>query len=236
MPLTTDRPKCMVEVAGTAIVDTILRALERLGVEEIVVVTGYQAQVLEDYLRARGGFRWRFVHNDRFETTNNILSLQVATPHLQAPFLLVESDIYLDPEVLAPLSQQDTMLVAPYTEAMDGTGIVMDAQNRVREMVIRAHLHRQAELSGMHKTVNFYSFSEATWRVYSERLDAWVRAERLDQYYEAVLAELINEGSVTMRGADVGAKGWAEVDDAKDLAHLESSLAARATLATTKKR
>lgn len=234
MPLTADRPKCMVEVAGTAIVDTILRALAGLGVEEIVVVTGYKAQALEDYLRALGGFRWRFVHNDRFQTTNNILSLQVAAPHLQAPFVLVESDIYLDPEVLAPLAQQDTILVAPYTDAMDGTGIVMDAQNRVREMVIRAHLHRQAELNRMHKTVNFYSFSEATWQVYAERLDAWVKADRLDQYYEAVLAELINEGSVTMHGADVGALGWAEVDDAKDLAELEGAIAARATAATTK--
>lgn len=227
MPLTEDRPKCMVEVGGRAIVDTILDALAVLGVEEVVVVTGHQSRALEDYLRSRGGFQWRFVHNERFQTTNNILSLHVARHLVRAPFALVESDIYMDPDLLAPLAQEDTMLVAPYTPSMDGTGIVMDEHNIVREMVIRAHLHRSGELGGMHKTVNFYSFSQATWQLYQRRLDEWVQAERLDEYYEAALAELINAGTIQMHGADVGLEGWAEVDDAQDLAALEARLATR---------
>ncbi len=226
LPLTADRPKCMVEIAGRAIVDTLLDALHELDIEEVVVVTGYKDESLRSYLEAKGGFRWRFIHNERYATTNNILSLQVARDVIRAPFLLVESDIYLSPGVLEPLRRSDQILVAPYTSEMDGTGITMGAEGLAEEMVIRAHLARPDSVTSMHKTVNFYSFSQATWQLYREALTRWVDEERLDQYYEAVLAELINEGVVKMYGADIGAKGWAEVDDAKDLAALEAALEA----------
>lgn len=225
MPLTEDRPKCMVEVSGRAIVDTLLDALRALGIEEVVVVTGYRAAALESYLRKHEEFRWRFIHNERYATTNNILSLQVACEAIEAPFLLVESDIYLSPGVLEPLRKPDQILVAPYTSEMDGTGITMGDDGKTEEMVIRAHLARPDSLSSMYKTVNFYSFSKDTWKHYKAALDRWVQEGRLDQYYEAVLAELINDGTVTMNGADIGPKGWAEVDDVEDLRRLERKLA-----------
>lgn len=232
LPLTADRPKCMVEIAGRAIVDTLLDALRDLQIEEVVVVTGYKEESLRNYLEAKGGFQWRFVHNERYATTNNILSLQVACEAITAPFLLVESDIYLSPDVLAPLRGVDQILVAPYTAEMDGTGITIGEGGMAEEMVIRAHLARPDDLPKMHKTVNFYSFSEDTWRVYRAALDRWVAEGRLNEYYEAVLAELINNKTIRMRGADVGLDGWAEVDDAKDLAALEVKLGLSSPLAT----
>jgi choline kinase len=225
LPLTADRPKCMVEIAGRAIVDTLLDALGDLQIEEVIVVTGYKEESLRHYLEAKGGFRWRFIHNERYATTNNILSLQVACDAITAPFLLVESDIYLTKKVLEPLREVDQILVAPYTAEMDGTGITIGEGGVAEEMVIRAHLARPDDLPKMHKTVNFYSFSIDTWSAYREALNRWVAEGQLDQYYEAVLAELINNKTVEMQGADVGLDGWAEVDDAKDLAALEAKLA-----------
>lgn len=225
MPLTRDCPKCMVPVAGRPIVDTLLDALRPLQIEEIVVVTGYRADALEDYLRRNTEFSWRFIHNDRFATTNNILSLYAARDAIEGTFLLVESDIYLQPDALAPLADEDRLLVAPYTPDMDGTGIVMDARGRAREMIIRAHIARPESLGEMHKTVNFYSFSASTWARYRAELDLWVEEGRLDQYYEAVLAELINRGDVEMQAVDIGLTGWAEVDDKEDLARLEARIA-----------
>lgn len=224
MPLTADRPKCMVEVAGRAIVDTLLDGLAALEIEEVIVVTGYKEDSLRAYLEARGGFRWRFIHNERYASTNNILSLHVARDAIAAPFLLVESDIYLSPSVLEPLRTPDRILVAPYTAEMDGTGIAIDREGIASEMVIRAHLARPDGLAEMYKTVNLYSFSDVTWQHYRAALDRWVAGGRLDQYYEAVLAELINSKAVTMHGADVGPDNWAEVDDRNDLAALEERL------------
>ena len=67
--------------------------------------------------------------------------------------------------------------------------------------------------------------SAATWRDhYEPALRAWVEAGKLDQYYEAPLAQLINAGAVAMRGADVTATWWAEIDNPDDLARAERLL------------
>jgi hypothetical protein len=50
------------------------------------------------------------------------------------------------------------------------------------------------------------------------RLAAWINAGRLDDYYEAVLAELINTRAVAMTPADVTPLRWYEIDDVADLA------------------
>lgn len=225
LPLTERVPKTMVEVGGKPIVDHLLDALEPLGVRELVVVTGHRAESLVQHLRARGGMAVRAVHNERYATTNNILSLYAARDAIDGAFLLLESDVVATAEVLAPLSQPDTMIVAPYRADMDGTGVRLGPDGAVEEMIVRAHERAADRLASLHKTVNFYSFSAELWRdAYLPALSRWVAAGRLDQYYEAVLAELVDAGEVSLRGADVGHEGWAEIDDRDDLARAETLL------------
>lgn len=50
MPLTKDKPKCMVEYAGKAIIDYEIEAMLACGIDEIAVVGGYLYPVLESYL------------------------------------------------------------------------------------------------------------------------------------------------------------------------------------------
>ncbi|HEX2053023.1 MAG TPA: nucleotidyltransferase family protein, partial [Actinomycetota bacterium] len=49
-PYTEDRPKAMVEVAGSPIVEHQIRWLKANGVEEIVVSCGYRAEMLQEHL------------------------------------------------------------------------------------------------------------------------------------------------------------------------------------------
>jgi NDP-sugar pyrophosphorylase family protein len=50
-PYTDDRPKAMVEVAGTPIVEHQIRWLVDNGVKEIVVSCGYRAEILQEHLQ-----------------------------------------------------------------------------------------------------------------------------------------------------------------------------------------
>ncbi len=49
-PYTEDRPKAMVEVAGSPIVEHQMRWLVRNGVQHVVVSCGYKAEILQDFL------------------------------------------------------------------------------------------------------------------------------------------------------------------------------------------
>jgi MurNAc alpha-1-phosphate uridylyltransferase len=54
-PLTDDRPKAMVEVAGRALIDHVLDRLAEAGVERAIVNVHWFADRLEAHLAARGG-------------------------------------------------------------------------------------------------------------------------------------------------------------------------------------
>ena len=60
-PLTDDRPKCLVSVLGTPMVEQQIRFLHEVGIKDITLVTGYRADRL-DYLKERYGVE--LVHND----------------------------------------------------------------------------------------------------------------------------------------------------------------------------
>ena len=80
--LTDDRPKCLVELGGVRLLDWQLAALKAAGIEDVVVVTGYRA----DLLQAEGV---RTIHNPDWARTNMVRSLLCAAlrsdeaqPHL----------------------------------------------------------------------------------------------------------------------------------------------------------
>ncbi len=52
-PLTNDRPKPMVELAGRPMIDHVLARLQKAGIEQCIVNLHYQADVLERHLRRR---------------------------------------------------------------------------------------------------------------------------------------------------------------------------------------
>ena len=55
-PLTDDRPKALVEIAGRTLLEITLSRLRSFGVNEVVVNVHHFADMLIDYLRANGNF------------------------------------------------------------------------------------------------------------------------------------------------------------------------------------
>jgi len=58
-PLTNDRPKALVEVAGRTLLEITLTRLKSFGVEDVIVNTHHFAEMVESYLAAHGGFGMR---------------------------------------------------------------------------------------------------------------------------------------------------------------------------------
>ena len=48
--LTQDNTKCMVQVNGVTLIDRMLHQLEKRKLSKIVIVVGYKAQLLIDYI------------------------------------------------------------------------------------------------------------------------------------------------------------------------------------------
>ena len=98
-PHTHTQPKVLMNVAGKPILAYILDDLKDLGVEEIVLVVGYLAEKVEEYVRERYPFRAHFVYQD--EPMGNGHAIYVAREHLTGPTLIVFGDTVVQADLRA---------------------------------------------------------------------------------------------------------------------------------------
>lgn len=71
MPLTKDKPKCMVEYFGQKIIDYEIKALKLAGVDEIAVVGGYLNDILKVYLTK---FNIKYFYINKNYSKSNMVS------------------------------------------------------------------------------------------------------------------------------------------------------------------
>lgn len=109
-PLTDDRPKCMVELAGRSLIERQTSTLRASGVTDITVVSGYRA----DQIAAAG---FKTCVNPRFASTNMVATLFAAEPLMDETqdLLICYGDIVYEARILAALMKVD----APVSVVID---------------------------------------------------------------------------------------------------------------------
>ena len=90
---TEEKPKGMVEFAGTPVIQRQIETLRSEGVDDIVIVRGYQAGKI-DFPNVR------YYENPLYSSTNMIESLLCARLELQGEVLILYSDIVFESRVL----------------------------------------------------------------------------------------------------------------------------------------
>ena len=102
---TQDRPKSLVPLAGRPLLERQLAVLERAGLRDVTIVTGYHAECLAPYGRPTR-------HNARFAETNMVTSLMAAADRLDGgdDVLVTYGDIVYEPRVLSAVLATDAPL------------------------------------------------------------------------------------------------------------------------------
>jgi L-glutamine-phosphate cytidylyltransferase len=106
-----DKPKCLLRIGGTTLVDRQIDALKAVGITDIVVVVGCQAELV----RRSCGARITYIENTRFAQTNSLYSLWLARPLLYDGFVVMNCDVLFHPQMLSDLvtsRHEDALLIA----------------------------------------------------------------------------------------------------------------------------
>jgi choline kinase len=215
LPLTDCSPKCLTEVHGRSILERLVTCLRAQGFKRLVFVVGYLESCIRDYLELHAAdLTIEFVFNPDFATTNNSYSLWLARDKIKEPFLLLESDLVFDAPLLRELSYPDRIAVSRTLPWMNGTTVMVNAENRVSEFRMNGDLDSSEE---SFKTVNICSLSAKSWRVVVERLSQYVSAGRLTEYYESVFRDLVAEGRMDFECVFFDESRWYEIDTIEDL-------------------
>lgn len=99
-PLTDDRPKGMVAIAGKPIIQWQIEMFHRLGIDDVAVVTGYEAGTTDDVDAVR-------FHNAEYDSTNMVHSLFCAEEFLSGDVILSYGDILYTSDVLQKVIDAD---------------------------------------------------------------------------------------------------------------------------------
>jgi histidinol-phosphate/aromatic aminotransferase/cobyric acid decarboxylase-like protein/choline kinase len=225
--LTSDNTKCMIKVNGVTLIERMLAQLDRLGLSRIVLVVGYKAGTLKNFLNTlEVKTPIEYVENPDYYKTNNIYSLYLAREYLYSQdTLLLESDLIFDDSVLQALTEDtypSLALVAKYESWMDGTVVTLRPDCRINNFLDKAHF-QFADIRNYFKTVNIYKFS----RHFSESqyvpfLEAYCHALGNNEYYEQVLKVIVMLDKSELKAKVLEQGSWYEIDDIQDLDIAES--------------
>lgn len=208
-PMTETIPKCLLDVGGCSLLAVQLRTLGRIGVTDIVVVTGHAAWRLEE--QTIPGFRC--VHNPDFAVSNQAASLWAAREELSEDSFLLFGDVLFGPQVLEDLLRADgphRLAVSRHGRYDDQADKVIDAQGRIRRLGKRRVACEEA--TGEFIGVAFLTATAAD--VFRAALETTIRADRQAFLYD-VYQRCVDMG-IAVQAVDVTTP-WIEIDTPEDL-------------------
>ena len=216
--LTAHKPKCLVELAGRALLDWQLGALRESGIQDIAVVRGYCREAL-------AGSDYTVFDNPRWAQTNMVSSLMCADAWLrQGDCILSYSDIVYHPDAVRALATSSGEIALTYDRLWkhlwldrfedplsDAETFRCDAAGRLLEIGHRAT--SLAQIEGQY--MGLLKLTAAGWGSVYDYLQSLPQAERDGLDMTALLGRLLVRGTGIQA---VGVDGqWCEVDSDEDL-------------------
>jgi choline kinase len=221
-PLTDERPKCLLSVAGRTILSRAVSILAGCGITRITVVDGFAGDRVRSALGSEFPPSWfTFVRNPDYETTNNAYSLWLARRPEEESLLLLDADVVFDAEVAGLLigdEHANRLAVRRRGEiGEEDVKIRLGGDGRICDIGKHVSLDRAAG-----ESVGLAAFSARFGRRMFDVLERRVLREgRLDEWYESAFLELIEAGEAVYP-VDLGGLRAIEVDTPEDLLRARS--------------
>ena len=220
-PLTDDRPKCVVEVAGEPLARRMLRQFAERGVKHATVVVGHFAARARELIGPTvGDLQVAFVENADYATTNTMYSTLLAIDALSSGGYLVEGDIIAADRVIDRLVGADPArshwAVDAWTPQHSGSRLWTAGSRRiVKQEIYRANTTE--DVPNAWKSSGMLRIAPATARQLAQLL----RDEpNRNIYYDDVIGKHVDTLEIDV--LDLEGAPWFEIDDLHDMARARA--------------
>lgn len=215
--LTGGGPKSLLPLGDTTLLGHSLRNFKTLGIDDIIVVTGYQRNLLAEYVRREWPGRAEIVYNPHFASTNVLYSFWLALPHISPDedFVFLHADTVFSFDVLKRLIDQ---------ESQSGMVFAVDRhpceEEEMKVQVSSGHVtHVNKQMPGPSAFGEFLGLArigakhQQNLRRHAEQLfeDGVFQA-----FFELAVQRMIDAGEVQVEVCDVTGHPWREVDFQED--------------------
>ncbi len=217
--ITSEQPKCMTEISSKeTILSRQLKQIVDIGIEEVVITTGYYDTVLINYCNSLDlPLKYLFVKNSKYDKTNYIYSIYCAKDYLNDDIILMHGDLVFENEVLDRVveSNNSCMVVSSTLPLPDKDfkaqvkdGIVM----KVGVDIFNEAMEAQA----------LYKLNKSDWLLWLNKIIEFCDNNNTNVYAENALNEL--NGAANIIALHVENLLCSEIDNPEDLAVVSSKL------------
>lgn len=216
LPLTADRPKSLVPVAGRTILEHQLAGLAEAGIGEVVVVGGYRFDRLVEFADGLPeAERPQLLFNPFYAVSSSIGSVWAARPALNGPFCLLNGDSLCDPHALSAALQGLPAGVSLFVEPLDAP--------EPDDMLVRVEFGRVLEVSkqldpahATHRSVGIVACPDADGGPYAAALQEVISGPAGEQRFHHDVVDLLAH-RLAVSAVEFPAHAWQEIDSMDDI-------------------
>lgn len=222
--LTSLQPKCMTDLPdGETIISRQLSIISNLGINDVVITTGYYDNVLIDYCNSLNlSLNITYIKNPLFDSTNYIYSIYCARDYLNDDIILMHGDLVFDPSVL---------------EAVVGLGkscMVVSSALQLPEKDFKAVINRKNNGDTYISKVGinffdnamaaqaFYYLRKDDWNIWMDKIIEYCESGKINCYAEEALNDIAD--NLNILPLDIKDILCAEIDNSDDLAYVSAEL------------
>ncbi len=215
--ITVDEPKSLLKIKDKRLIDINLNLLTKHGIEDIVLVTGYQCAALEPLLQKYPSMQEVF--NPFYEVVNVIGSFWIAQEKLYDDFVYIHADTLCEESIFVDLLRDQSDIALPVDFS------------RVDEEAMKVKLTEDNSVVEINKTMaltaaagEFIGIAKIAKRVIP-RLKAaateLMKQKKFSEYFEAALQLMIDDGGFSIKAIPTANRFWAEIDFIEDFKKAE---------------
>ena len=216
-PLTDMTAKPLVKVNGVPLIETVVAALEKRGVVEIFIVTGYKSEQFGAIADRNG--KVRLVHNPEYATKNNINSVAVVADRMKdADCFICEADLFVANDAVLccelPKSGYFGKMVRGYSDDW-----VFDTDSNGRITRVGKCGEDCFNMVG----VSYFKAADAA-KIAEAVLEDVKKPENAQLFWDDVVNRLVKQGELDLIVHEVSSGEIVECDTVDDLKKLEVKL------------
>lgn len=218
LPLTAERPKCLIDFSGRSLLAWQVEMLARCGVKHIDVVTGFMTDMVDAEIHAisdpRVTVTARF--NPFYKVADNLGSCWIVREAMHHDFLILNGDTLISEEIVAQVQAGSEWPIAVTVDIKQG----YDSDDMKVSRGPNGQLHRigktltAAESNA--ESIGFLAFRGEGADLFRNAVRAAMRTpEGVQHWYLKVIDSLAPTGKVGT--VSIEGLGWAEVDFLNDI-------------------
>jgi choline kinase len=219
LPLTEDRPKCLIEFCGQSLLEWQLDALAANGIGDVVVVTGFRDDLVDAVVAPRRGVRTLF--NPFYHVADNLGSVWLAREEFDRDLMLLNGDTLVSSSlverVLAATSGVITVTIDEKQDYdADDMKVLRDGDRLLRIGKALDPGEYNAE------SIGFLAFRGGGPSLFTTQVDRMMHtSEGTRRWYLRAIDALAQE-QADVRVVSIKGEQWQEVDFPEDLPKAEA--------------